>query len=84
MSLGLLKVEVVEAHLTHDTDFWTKMDPFVKMQIREQTWNSAVCKSGGKKPHWINQIFPIDVKYFGDDLTMDVRDEDMCGSDNIG
>jgi hypothetical protein len=31
MSLGLLRIEMVEANLTHDTDWFTKMDPYVKI-----------------------------------------------------
>jgi hypothetical protein len=48
MSIGILKIEVLEAKLTHDTETFGKMDPFVWIKYREQEWKSAVCKSGGK------------------------------------
>ena len=43
MSLGTLKIEVTEAHLKRDTDFFGKMDPFCFMRVREATWKSSVC-----------------------------------------
>jgi len=32
---GTLKLEVIEAKLTRDTDFWTKMDPYVVIETRQ-------------------------------------------------
>ena len=33
---GHLKLEFVEAKLTHDTETWGKMDPFCKIWMREE------------------------------------------------
>jgi len=84
MSLGILRIEVVEAHLKRDTDFFGKMDPFCFMRVREATWKSQVCNGGGKNPKWQGQVFAVDVKYFGDDLFIDIRDDDVTGTDNVG
>jgi hypothetical protein len=29
-------------------------------------------------------VFHVDVKYFGDDLFIDIRDDDVTGTDNVG
>ena len=38
----------------------------------------------GKKPKWKDEFVDIDVKYVGDDLLLQMFDEDVCGSDFIG
>lgn len=43
MNIGKLKVHLVEAKLTRDTEVFGKMDPYVKMQCREQEWKSTTC-----------------------------------------
>ena len=75
---------MLEAKLTHDTETFGKMDPFVIIKYREQEWRSAVCKSGGKNPKWLNQVMHLDAKYLGDDIFINVRDEDPMKSDSIG
>jgi len=59
------------------------MDPYCVLTTREQTFKTAVKQGAGKVPKW-NQEFEIDVKYFGDDLTIKVYDEDVTSSDFIG
>ena len=49
---GILRVHLLEAHLTHDTEWVGKMDPKCKMQCREQEWKSTVAEDMGKKPKW--------------------------------
>ena len=38
----------------------------------------------GKNPVWTNEVFEIDVKYVGDDMHIEIFDEDPCKSDLIG
>ena len=40
-------------------------------------------QGAGKTPYW-GQIFDIDVKYIGDDMTLTVLDEDVTASDKVG
>ena len=40
-------------------------------------------QGAGKTPKW-DQIFDIDVKYIGDDMTLTVLDEDVTDSDKVG
>ena len=80
---GKLRLEVIEARLTRDTEFIGKMDPYVKIVTREQTLRTKTHSSAGKTPKW-NQVFEIDVKYIGDDMVFTVFDEDMTSDDTVG
>ena len=46
--------------------------------MRTRTINEA-----GKTPCW-NQVFDVDVKYIGDDMTVSVYDEDVSSDDLVG
>ena len=74
---------VIEARLTRDTETFGKMDPYVKISTRQQNFKTAVKNGAGKTPMW-NQTFNIDVKYIGDDMTVQVYDEDPGSDDIIG
>jgi Ca2+-dependent lipid-binding protein len=65
---GKLKLTVVEAKLTRDTEaMFNKMDPFVTLKLREQNFKTKVLQGAGKTPKW-DEVFDFDVKYIGDDL----------------
>ena len=84
MSLGTLKVHLLEAHLTRDTETFGKMDPYCKMVYRDQHWKSSVHSGGGKNPHWEGQHFAVDVKYEGDELEYSIFDDDVGDDDFVG
>jgi hypothetical protein len=80
---GTLTLEVIEAQLTRDTEFFSKMDPYVTIETRMQKIRTKTLQGAGKTPKW-NQSFTIDVKYIGDDINFIVLDEDVTASDEIG
>ena len=80
---GTLKLHVIEAKLTRDTEFLGKMDPFAKIETRHQVVRTRTINSAGKTPKW-EQEFDIDVKYIGDDMTVTVYDEDVTTNDLVG
>ena len=41
-------------------------------------------QNAGKKPVWKDEYFKIDVKYIGDDMHLEVFDEDVTDSDLVG
>ncbi len=41
-------------------------------------------QNAGKTPKWTNEFFKVDVKYVGDDMHIEVFDEDVCDSDLVG
>ena len=59
------------------------MDPYVTIETRQQKLRTKTINGGGKTPVW-NQIFDIDVKYIGDDMSLTVLDEDVTASDKVG
>ena len=83
MSSGKLALTVVEAKLTRDTETFGKMDPYVKIQTRQQNFKTGTKDGAGKTPVW-NETFQIDVKYIGDDVQLQVYDEDPGSDDQIG
>jgi Ca2+-dependent lipid-binding protein len=83
MASGRLILTVIEAKLTHDTEWFAKMDPFCRINVREQTFETKVIKKGGKLPSW-KEEFSIDVLYVGDDLNICVLDKDLASVDVVG
>ena len=83
MTTGRLRLTLVEANLTRDTEMFSKMDPYCKISYREQQFRSKTLNGAGKKPKW-NETFEIQVKYIGDDLELTVFDEDLTSSDTVG
>ena len=79
---GTLKIEVIEARLTRDTEFFSKMDPYCEIQSRMQKFRTRTLQGAGKTPKW-NQSFDFDVKYIGDDIHIKVLDEDVSASDVV-
>jgi Ca2+-dependent lipid-binding protein len=49
---GKLRLTIVEANLTRDTETFGKMDPYVKFMVREQVFRSKTMNNAGKKPKW--------------------------------
>jgi len=81
---GKLRVYMVEAKLTRDTETFGKMDPYVIMNTRMQRIRTKTATNQGKTPKWPGEFMDIDVKYVGDDLLVQVFDEDVTDSDHIG
>ena len=59
------------------------MDPYCILKVRDDTWRTKVLDEAGKFPKW-NETFDIPVKYVGDDLNIQVLDEDLTKSDLVG
>ena len=79
---GTLKLRVIEAKMTRDTDFFSKMDPYVVIETRHQKLKTRVKQGAGKLPRW-DEVFDLDVKYIGDDMTVTVYDEYLTSSDLV-
>ena len=79
---GKLKLYVIEAKLTRDTEWFSKMDPWTQIETRQQKVRTRTLQGAGKTPKW-DQAFDIDVRYIGDDMTVTVYDEDVTTSDLV-
>ncbi len=53
---GSITFKPIEAHLTHDTELITKMDPYCVFLVGNKAFNSEVSKKGGKHPQWTDAI----------------------------
>lgn len=80
---GTLKITIVEAKLTRDTEFMGKMDPFCVIDYRQARNKTVTKHDAGKTPVW-NQTFEYDIKYIGDDMVFKVFDEDLTENDPVG
>ena len=49
---GKLRLTIVEAKLTRDTEFFGKMDPFCIVEYRQERYKTAVKDNAGKTPVW--------------------------------
>ena len=83
MTSGKLRLHIIDAKLTRDTETFGKMDPYVIINTREQRIRTKTAQDQGKTPKW-NECMDIDVKYIGDDLHLQVFDEDVTCSEIIG
>jgi len=74
---------VVEARLTRDTEWFSKMDPYATLLTEKQMFKTRTMNGAGKTPRW-NQEFDLDVNNLGDDICVRVFDENVVSSDLIG
>ena len=49
---GRLRLEVIEARLTRDTEMFSKMDPYCIIEVREQKFRTRTLDGAGKTPKW--------------------------------
>ena len=70
---GTLRLHVIEAKLTRDTEWFSKMDPYVEIETRDGKLKTKVMDEAGKHPRW-DQVFDLTVKYIGDDMKVTVYD----------
>jgi len=71
----------IEAQLTHDTDTLGKMDPYLKIEVAGQTYQTVTHKNGGKAPKW-NDSFTFAIQGEGS-VKVSVWDKDSIGSDDL-
>ena len=81
---GKLRVHIIEAKLTRDTETFGKMDPYIIINTRMQRIRTKTATNQGKTPKWPGEFMDIDVKYVGDDMLVQCFDEDVTDSDHIG
>lgn len=61
---------MVEVSLTHDTEIFSEMDPYVKFTYDTIEQRSKVIDEGGKKAKWENELFNFSI---GDKLTDEIH-----------
>lgn len=79
-----LKIELVEAKLTHDANTFGRMDPYVLLQTDNQEWKSKTADDAGKYPRWQGQYFFVQPRSFEQDLRIRCMEEDLIKNKLIG
>ncbi|TNV81761.1 hypothetical protein FGO68_gene14942 [Halteria grandinella] len=84
---GSIRIEIIEAKLTRDTETFGKMDPYVELTYDKDPKLSLKTKTineGGKNVKW-NETFTIALKSEEEgQITLKVMDEDIGYSDLVG
>ncbi|XP_071708032.1 16 kDa phloem protein 1-like [Rutidosis leptorrhynchoides] len=88
MTIGIMEVNLVDAHGLKKSDFLNKIDPYVLIQYRSQEHKSTIAKGQGSNHKW-NEKFTFRVEYPGEDkqpkLVLKIMDHDTFSSDdNLG
>lgn len=82
-SPGTLFIKLCNAKLTHDTETFGRMDPFVKITIGSQSMQTKTHNSGGKTPRW-EETLKFKLQGNEEELKLAVFDEDMTKNDLVG
>eukprot|EP00826_Nyctotherus_ovalis_P011546 TRINITY_DN12_c0_g1_i13.p2 TRINITY_DN12_c0_g1~~TRINITY_DN12_c0_g1_i13.p2 ORF type:complete len:152 (+),score=20.81 TRINITY_DN12_c0_g1_i13:2-457(+) len=79
---GKLVVRPTHAKLTRDTEFFGKMDPYVKVQLGERIFRTRIHQEAGKTPSWTDAFqFARKNEVV---LHVQVCDEDLITDDLVG
>ncbi|XP_062001441.1 elicitor-responsive protein 3-like isoform X2 [Rosa rugosa] len=81
MAYGTLEVVLVNAKGLHNTDFLSKMDPYVIFTLKTQEKKSTVAKGQGSEPAW-NESFLFTVTNDVSELHLKIMDEDTFTADD--
>lgn len=77
-----LIVKPVSASLTHDTETFSRMDPYVVCVINGQRQKTRTHHEGGKQPRWSDTLTFTVSNFSG--MNVQVWDEDPMFDDLVG
>ena len=76
-------MKCVNARLTHDTELFGSMDPYVKVTVGGHTQKTITHNSAGKTPRW-EQTLQFRLNGKEDTVRVEVYDEDTVTDDLVG
>ncbi|GAV68932.1 C2 domain-containing protein [Cephalotus follicularis] len=82
MPQGTLEVVLVGAKGLENTDFLSKMDPFVILTCRTQEQKSSVASGQGTEPEW-NESFVFNLSDGVTELKLKIMDSDNCSANDF-
>ncbi|KAL6290196.1 elicitor-responsive protein 3-like [Prunus yedoensis var. nudiflora] len=82
MPLGTLEVLLVEAKGLKNTDFLSKIDPYVVFTVKTQEKKSNVAKGQGNEAEW-NESFLFTVSEDVSELRLKIMDKDTFTADDF-
>ena len=74
------RIRVVSANITHETDMYTKIDPYVVLKLGEQRYQTSVCKGSGRQPGW-SDVFEVARPEKINEINIELWDKDEDGED---
>lgn len=78
--VGTLKITVKEAHLTHDTELFGQMSPYVKFNHRDLQFKTSIQHGEGQTPKWKDQqSFDCPITQEDTEIKFRVKDKDLLG-----
>eukprot|EP00347_Sterkiella_histriomuscorum_P014257 403361573 len=80
---GTLFIRCISAKLTHDTETFGRMDPYVKITIGATTLKTKTHNSAGKTPRW-EETLKFKLSGSEEEIKIAVWDEDMTNDDLVG
>ena len=80
---GILTLRPVEGKLTHDTEVFGSMSPYITIAFNKHKYKTKVHSGGGKEPRWTDE-FQLEVSSATEECTLRVWDQDMTTSDAVG
>lgn len=78
----MLRLKVIKARLSHDTETFGKMDPYFRILYGNKKFKTKTHDKGGKNPEW-NQTLDIPIIKLEDSVTVSCFDEDLTKDDLI-
>jgi len=78
---GNLTIRVLSAQLTHNTDKFRRMDPYVKATFGSHVQMTMVAQDAGKHPSWNQEL--VFRRMTEDILTLEVWDKDKTTRDDL-
>ncbi|XP_071709464.1 16 kDa phloem protein 1-like [Rutidosis leptorrhynchoides] len=85
MTIGIMEVNLVDAHGLTKSDFLNNIDPYVLIKYKSQEHKSTVAKGQGSNPKW-NEKFSFRVEFPGADeqpkLVLKIMDHDTFSADD--
>mgnify|MGYP001048246055 FL=1 len=82
--IGPLKIKIVSANLTRDTEMVGKMDPYLELSIGGTIVHKTAVKDDvGKTPVWDEEV-DYEVKDLSLEVHFKVSDEDWGSDDIVG
>ena len=80
----LVSVAPLAAILTHDTEYFSSMSPYVRIELGGQVQETGVHRGGGKRPHWTDRLAYRFPSMPGEIHVMVMDKRDIKGDDVIG
>jgi Ca2+-dependent lipid-binding protein len=78
-----LKIKIVGAKILRDTEFFTKMDPFVVIEYHVRKFKTTIKNEGGQRPVW-NESFTLENVEMEREMKFICLEDDLTTTNSLG